>query len=30
MAVLAVFLRERGSPESKPVGMPHDGTGSTG
>lgn len=31
MAVLAVFLRERGSPESKPVGMPHDdATGSTG
>jgi hypothetical protein len=31
MAVLAIFLRERGSPESKPVGMPHeDGTGTTG
>jgi hypothetical protein len=31
MAVLAVFLRERGSPESKPVGSPHDdSTGETG
>jgi hypothetical protein len=31
MAVLAVFLRERGSPESKPVGAPHDNsTGRTG
>ena len=31
MAVLAVFLRERGSPESKPVGAPHDNaTGHTG
>ncbi len=31
MAVLAVFLRERGSPESKPVGAPHDdSTGQTG
>jgi hypothetical protein len=31
MAVLAVFLRERGSPESKPVGAPHDdSTGRTG
>jgi hypothetical protein len=31
MAILAVFLRERGSPESKPVGMPHDdATGRTG
>jgi hypothetical protein len=26
-AVLAVYLRERGSPESKPVGAPHDETG---
>lgn len=23
MAVFAIYLRERGSPESKPVGMPH-------
>ena len=30
MAVLAVFLRERGSPESKPVGAPHDSTGVEG
>jgi len=28
MAVFAIFLRERGSPESKPVGMPHDETAS--
>jgi hypothetical protein len=27
MAVLAVYLRERGSAESKPVGAPHDATG---
>ena len=27
MAVLAIFLRERGSPESKPVGEPHESTG---
>jgi hypothetical protein len=26
MAVFAVFLRQRGSPESKPVGAPHDET----
>jgi hypothetical protein len=26
MAVFAIYLRERGSPESKPVGMPHDVT----
>ena len=26
MAVLAIFLRQRGSPESKPVGAPHDAT----
>lgn len=26
MAVFAVYLRERGSPESKPVGAPHDET----
>jgi hypothetical protein len=30
MAILAVYLRQRGSPESKPVGVPHDATGSTG
>lgn len=27
MAIFAVFLRQRGSPESKPVGAPHDETG---
>jgi len=27
MAVFAVYLRQRGSPESKPVGTPHDSTG---
>jgi hypothetical protein len=26
MAVLSIYLRQRGSPESKPVGMPHDTT----
>jgi hypothetical protein len=26
MAVLAIYLRQRGSPESKPVGAPHDKT----
>lgn len=26
MAVFAIYLRERGSPESKPVGAPHDET----
>ncbi len=30
MAVFAIYLRQRGSPESKPVGAPHDETGSTG
>jgi hypothetical protein len=30
MAVLAVYLRQRGSPESKPVGAAHDATGVTG
>jgi hypothetical protein len=30
MAVLAIYLRQRGSPESKPVGAPHDETGSSG
>jgi hypothetical protein len=29
-AVLAVFLRQRGSPESKPVGAPHRATGVEG
>jgi hypothetical protein len=30
MAVLAVYLRQRGSPESKPVGAAHGETGETG
>jgi Domain of unknown function (DUF6766) len=30
MAILAVYLRQRGSPESKPVGSPHDATGVEG
>jgi len=30
MAVLAIYLRQRGSPESKPVGSPHDSTGVEG
>jgi hypothetical protein len=31
MAIFSVYLRQRGSPESKPVGAPHgDATGSTG
>jgi hypothetical protein len=30
MAVLSVYLRERGSPESKPVGAPHSATGVEG
>jgi hypothetical protein len=29
MAVLAIYLRQRGSAESKPVGEPHDSTGDT-
>jgi hypothetical protein len=29
-AVLAIYLRQRGSPESKPVGAPHDATGVEG
>ncbi|MFD0864921.1 DUF6766 family protein [Tessaracoccus lubricantis] len=29
MAIFAVFLRQRSSPESKPVGMPHDETPSS-
>ena len=30
MAVLSIYLRQRGSPESKPVGTPHDATGIEG
>jgi hypothetical protein len=30
MAVLSIYLRQRGSPESKPVGAPHDATGMEG
>ena len=30
MAILAVYLRQRGSPESKPVGASHEATGATG
>ena len=30
MAILAVYLRQRGSPESKPVGTPHHATGTDG
>jgi hypothetical protein len=30
MAVLAIYLRQRGSPESKPVGAPHEATGVQG
>jgi hypothetical protein len=30
MAIFTVFLRQRGSPESKPVGEPHQTTGVTG
>ena len=30
MAVFTIYLRERGSPESKPVGAPHDATGAQG
>lgn len=29
-AVIAIYLRQRGSPESKPVGAPHDATGIEG
>jgi len=29
MAVFTIYLRQRGSPESKPVGAPHDETGRT-
>jgi hypothetical protein len=28
--VLSIYLRQRGSPESKPVGAPHDATGLEG
>ncbi|PYI38640.1 hypothetical protein CVS30_08725 [Arthrobacter psychrolactophilus] len=30
MVVLSIYLRQRGSPESKPVGAAHDATGTTG
>jgi Domain of unknown function (DUF6766) len=30
MVVLSIYLRQRGSPESKPVGCAHDDTGTTG
>jgi hypothetical protein len=30
MVILSVYLRQRGSPESKPVGSPHDATGVEG
>ena len=30
MVVFSIYLRERGSSESKPVGEPHESTGSTG
>ena len=30
MSILAVYLRQRGSPESKPVGTPHEATGVEG
>jgi hypothetical protein len=30
MAVLAIFLRQRGSSQSKPVGSPHSATGVDG
>jgi hypothetical protein len=30
MAIFTVYLRQRGSPESKPVGVPHAETGQTG
>jgi hypothetical protein len=30
MAVLSIYLRQRGSPESKPVGSPHSATGIEG
>jgi hypothetical protein len=30
MVILSVYLRQRGSPESKPVGAPHDATAEQG
>jgi hypothetical protein len=30
MVILSVYLRQRGSPESKPVGSPHSATGTEG
>jgi hypothetical protein len=30
MAVLAIYLRQRGSSQSKPVGEPHSATGVEG
>ena len=30
MVVLSIYLRQRGSPESKPVGAPHSATGVQG
>jgi hypothetical protein len=30
MAIFTVYLRQRGSPESKPVGSAHDDTGASG
>jgi hypothetical protein len=30
LAVLTIYLRQRGSPESKPVGAPHNQTGTSG
>jgi len=30
MAILAIYLRQRGSPQSKPVGTPHEATGIEG
>ena len=30
MVVLSIYLRQRGSPESKPVGAPHGATGVEG
>ncbi len=30
MAVLSIYLRQRGSPESKPVGAAHSATGTDG
>ena len=30
LVVFSIYLRQRGSPESKPVGAPHDETASSG